>query len=296
VKIRTLTAALSLAAALAPGARAQTPASPQQPPAPATGSVPTPAVPATGLVPAPPVSRLRIDINIPENRLRLYDGDSLLKVYRVSVGMPGHDTPDGQYTIDHAEWNPWWRPPPGRAWARDEHVTPPGPGNPMGRVKLFFAPLYYIHGSPNVRQMGTPASHGCIRMMNPDVIELARTIHERNGGSVGQEEIARLVAHSSQTRWSRIATPVPLTIRYEPIVVRDGELHIFRDFYDRGRVHAEGVVQALLAAGYDGASIDRAAVRQVLARAAASRTTYTVKLTEAFAGLRAVTETVAAGR
>jgi len=58
------------AGALAPGAWAQTPA--VAPPAPQPG----------------PVSALRIDINIPENRLRVYDGDSLLKVYRVSVGLP----------------------------------------------------------------------------------------------------------------------------------------------------------------------------------------------------------------
>src|SRR3954468_12270430 len=162
VKIRTLAAALGLAAALAPGARAQT------------------AAQDTAMAPMSPLS---IDINIPENRLRLYEGDSLLKVYRISVGMAGHDTPDGQFTIDHAEWNPWWRPPPGRAWAKDDHITPPGPNNPMGRVKLFFAPLYYIHGSPHVREIGTPASHGCIRMMNPDVIDLARILHDRNGGS-----------------------------------------------------------------------------------------------------------------
>lgn len=265
MKIRTLAAALGLAAALAPGARAQTPAQ------------------DTAMAPRSPLS---IDINIPENRLRLYEGDSLLKVYRISVGMAGHDTPDGQFSIDHAEWNPWWRPPPGRAWAKDDHVTPPGPNNPMGRVKLFFAPLYYIHGSPHVREIGTPASHGCIRMMNPDVIELARILHTRSGGSLGAQQITRLLAHPSQTTGSRLAAPVPVTIRYEPIVVRDGELRIYRDVYDRGRIHAEGVFQALIAAGYDAASIDRASVRQVLQRAAASRTTYTVKLGDAFAGLR----------
>jgi hypothetical protein len=267
VKIRTLAATLSLAAALAPGARAQTPAA---------------ATPA----PAAQTSALRIDINIPENRLRLFDGDSLLKVYRISVGMAGHDTPDGQFTIDHAEWNPWWRPPPDRAWARDDHVTPPGPENPMGRVKLFFAPLYYIHGSPHVRDIGTPASHGCIRMMNPDVIELARILHARSGGSLSQPQITQLLTHPSRTTGSRLASPVPVTIRYEPIVVRNGELRIYRDIYDRGRVHGEGVFQALIAAGYDAASIDRDAVRRVVEAAASSRTTYTVKVDEAFAGLR----------
>jgi murein L,D-transpeptidase YcbB/YkuD len=275
VKLRTLAAAAVVAAgALAPGAWAQTPAA--VPPAPPPG----------------PVSALRIDINIPENRLRVYDGDSLLKVYRVSVGLPGHDTPDGEFTVDHAEWNPWWRPP-ARDWAKDNHVTPPGPDNPMGRVKLFFAPYYYIHGSPHVADLGRPASHGCVRMMNHDVIDLARLIHARNGGSVSDAEITRLLAHSSQTRASRIATPVPLTLRYDPIVVTDGELRIYKDVYSRSRVHAEGVIQALIAAGYDPASVDRAEVQRVLSRASAARSTLVVKLTDAFTGLRAP-ETVAA--
>jgi murein L,D-transpeptidase YcbB/YkuD len=270
VKLRTLAAALALPAAFAQAAWAQ-----------------AVAVPAADTVP-PPVSALRIDINIPENRLRLYDGDSLVKTYRVSVGLPGHDTPDGQFTIDHAEWNPWWRPPQGREWTKDAVATPPGPDNPMGRVKLFFAPYYYIHGSPHVGDLGTAASHGCVRMMNNDVVELARTIHARNAGSVGTREIARLLAHPAQNRASRIGVPVPLTIRYDPIVVRNGQLLVFPDIYDRSRVHSEAVIQALLAAGYDAASIDRADIRRVLAAAARAKGTYTVPIAEAFAGLRTV--------
>ena len=30
----------------------------------------------------------------------------------------------------------------------------------------------YIHGTPDTEPMGVPSSHGCIRMTNPDVIEL----------------------------------------------------------------------------------------------------------------------------
>jgi hypothetical protein len=271
VKLRSLSATVALAAAvLAPGAQAQTPV-----------LVPPPA-------PAGPVSALRIDVNIPENRLRVYDGDSLLKVYRVSVGLPGHDTPDGAFTIDHAEWNPWWRPP-ARDWAKDDHVTPPGPDNPMGRVKLFFAPYYYIHGSPHVRDLGRPASHGCIRMMNADVVELARLIHARNGGSVGRAEITRLLANPSQTRASTIATPVPLMLRYDPIVIRGGDLVIYKDLYSRSRVHTEAVIQALIAAGYDPASADRDEVRSVLTQAAAATGTFVIKLDLAFTGLRAAT-------
>jgi hypothetical protein len=201
------------------------------------------------------------------------------------VGKPGHDTPEGEYAIGTAEWNPWWRPPP-REWAKDDRPTPPGLRNPMGRVKLFFAPLYYIHGTPDAESIGQPASHGCVRMLNRDVVELARLLHSRQGGSLGPAEITRVLARPGVSRGSTLASPVPLSIRYHPVVVRGGELTVFPDIYDRKRVHSEAVIQALLAAGYDAASVDRAAIRRVLQRAEEANGVFTVPLSDAFAGLR----------
>lgn len=233
--------------------------------------------------PAAP-SGLRLDLNIPTNQLRVFDGDSVIRTYRVSVGLPGHDTPDGDFQIQRAEWNPSWRPPES-AWARGKEFTPPGPNNPMGRVKLFFAPLYYIHGTPDSTSVGQAASHGCVRMMNRDVIALARLLHERASPTVAPSEIGAILARSRQTRWSTLRAPVPLTIRYEPVVVEKGELRIFKDVYGRGRIHTESVYQALLNAGYNAAALDRARIRQVLARASSAEGTYRVRVAEAFPGL-----------
>jgi murein L,D-transpeptidase YcbB/YkuD len=230
-------------------------------------------------------AQLRVDINIPENRLRVMEGDSVLRTYRVSVGIPGHDTPDGEFTVQRAEWNPSWRPP-AREWAREARFTPPGPNNPMGRVKLFFAPLYYIHGTPDSASIGLPASHGCVRMLNRDVIALARLLHEHAEPTVAPAEIDGILRRSGTTRWSTFRAPVPLTLRYEPILVEGGELKVFPDVYERSRVHTEAVIQALLAAGYEASSIDRAQARAVLARARAAQGPYTVRLSEAFRGLR----------
>ncbi len=244
------------------------------------------AVLALVLAAVPPAAaQLRIDINIPENRLRVVEGDSVLRTYRVSVGLPGHDTPDGEFTIGRAEWNPSWRPPD-REWARDDRFTPPGPNNPMGRVKLFFAPYYYIHGTPDTANIGQAASHGCVRMRNRDVIELARFLHTRAQPTVAPAEIDAILRRSGTTRWSAFRAPVPLTIRYEPVVVQGGELRVFPDVYDRSRIHTEAVIQALLAAGYDGTSIDRGQIRAVLQRARAAESAFSIRLAEAFSGLR----------
>ncbi|HEX2077969.1 MAG TPA: L,D-transpeptidase [Longimicrobium sp.] len=231
-------------------------------------------------------AQLRIDINIPANRLRLLDGDSVIRTYRVSVGVPGHDTPDGEFTIGRAEWNPSWRPPEGREWARDARFTPPGPNNPMGRVKLFFAPLYYIHGTSDTASIGQAASHGCVRMRNGDVIELARLLHQRADPTVAPGEIDGILRRSGTTRWSTFRAPVPLTIRYEPIVIEGEELKIYPDVYDRSRIHTEAVIQTLLAAGYEAASIDRQQIRALLRRAEQADGTLAVRLADAFTGLR----------
>jgi murein L,D-transpeptidase YcbB/YkuD len=231
-------------------------------------------------------AQLRIDINIPANRLQVLDGDSVIRTYPVSVGKAGHDTPDGEFTIGRAEWNPSWRPPEGREWARDAQFTPPGPNNPMGRVKLFFAPLYYIHGTPDSASIGQPASHGCVRMRNRDVIALARLLHQHAEPTVAPAEIDAILRRSGTTRWSTFRAPVPLTIRYDPVVIEGDELSVYPDVYDRSRVHTEGVIQALLAAGYEARSIDRQQVRDVLRRAGRAEGTFTIKVADAFTGLR----------
>jgi murein L,D-transpeptidase YcbB/YkuD len=238
----------------------------------------------SGEAPGAPSSGLRLDLNIPENRLRVYDGDSLIRSYRVSVGTPGHDTPDGEYTVQRAEWNPSWRPPE-RAWARNRQFTPPGPNNPMGRVKLFFAPLYYLHGTADTAAIGRPASHGCVRMLNRDVIALARLLHQRASPTVAPGEIDGILRRPSQTRWSTFGAPVPLSIRYQPIVARGDTLHIYEDVYHRSRVHTEGLIQALIGAGYDVSGVDRAAARRLLARARESGGPLAVRIAEAFPGL-----------
>ena len=241
---------------------------------------------ATTLAWAPAGSaQLRIDINIPANRLQVLDGDRVLRTYAVSVGLPGNDTPDGEFTVGRAEWNPSWRPPEGREWTREARFTPPGPNNPMGRVKLFFAPLYYIHGTPDSASIGQAASRGCVRMRNRDVVALARLLHEHAEPTLAPAEIDGVLRRSTTTRWSTFRAPVPLTIRYDPVVVEGDELTVYPDVYERSRIHGESVIQALLAAGYEARSIDRQQVRAVLRRAGAAGGTFTVRLADAFTGL-----------
>jgi murein L,D-transpeptidase YcbB/YkuD len=222
---------------------------------------------------------LRLDLNIPTLRLVVYEGDRVLRTYGVAVGENKFPTPTGEFEVQSAEWNPWWRPP-AREWAAKDKITPPGPTNPMGRVKLFFTNLYYIHGTPDEKSIGSAASHGCVRMRNADVIALARLLHER-GAAAPNLNIDNILK-GRKTSTARLRQAIPLVIRYDPVVVDAGEIRIYPDLYGRRAVHAEGVYQALISAGYDTGGINRADVGALLKRAESRKGVFKVAVADAF--------------
>jgi len=114
---------------------------------------------------------LRIDLS--ERKLYLYRGDdSLLKTYRVAVGMAAHPTPTGNFRIITKAKDPTWNPPDS-AWAAGMGPVPPGPGNPLGtRWMGLNSSGIGIHGTPSPSSIGTAASHGCIRMKIPEAEDL----------------------------------------------------------------------------------------------------------------------------
>src|SRR4051794_36603794 len=105
--------------------------------------------------------------------LHLYKDLKPAKDYRVAVGQAGLETPQGLYTIQDKQTNPYWHVPQSD-WAGKlaGKVIPPGPQNP---IKARWMGIYNgagIHGTDAVNSLGTAASHGCIRMAIPDVEDL----------------------------------------------------------------------------------------------------------------------------
>jgi lipoprotein-anchoring transpeptidase ErfK/SrfK len=104
------------------------------------------------------------------NQLLYYKGDKLKRSFRVATGQSSYPTPLGHYEIVNMQRNPWWYPPQGSAWAEGAKPIPPGPGNPLGtRWMGISAPYVGIHGTPDAASIGYSASHGCIRMLIPQV-------------------------------------------------------------------------------------------------------------------------------
>ena len=136
----------------------------------------------------PPVERVKAKVTTAElaekypkviiiNRggfqLTLYDHLKVEKTYRIAVGQAGLETPAGQYTIQDKQVNPSWHVP-NSAWAGSlaGQVIPPGPSNPIQARWMGIYNGAGIHGTTDVGSLGTAASHGCIRMAIPDVIDL----------------------------------------------------------------------------------------------------------------------------
>jgi L,D-transpeptidase catalytic domain/Putative peptidoglycan binding domain len=102
--------------------------------------------------------------------LNFYVGDELKRTFRIATGQSSYPTPIGNFEIVNMQRNPWWVPPEGSEWAADAKPIPPGPGNPLGtRWMGISAPYVGIHGTPDAASIGYSASHGCIRMLIPQV-------------------------------------------------------------------------------------------------------------------------------
>ena len=138
-------------------------------------------------------SSVRVELNIPAFRLDVWRDSVRVESFGVAVGSRRYATPRGSFAITTVTWNPWWYPPPSE-WAANDTVTPPGPANPMGRVKVQLATTYFIHGTPLEASIGSAASHGCIRMRNADAIAFARLLQESAGIAMSDSALEHLFA------------------------------------------------------------------------------------------------------
>ena len=115
-----------------------------------------------------------IAISRSRRELRLFVNQRLVKTYRVGIGAAGFDTPAGQYEIESMAANPAWYVP-NSEWAGDlagKVIPGNDPSNPIKARWMGFYDGAGIHGTADAASIGGAASHGCIRMLIPDVIDL----------------------------------------------------------------------------------------------------------------------------
>jgi lipoprotein-anchoring transpeptidase ErfK/SrfK len=159
-----------------------------------------------------PAGSLSLAASIGKNILVVRVNGRDVKTFPVSVGVKAHQTPQGHFGIRHIVWNPSWHPP-NAAWAKNKQATGPGSAdNPMKVMKIFFQePDYYIHGTDHEDKLGSPASHGCLRMSQADVYELGRLLQERAGAPRQAQWYAKVI-NGGQTASVMLPKAVPIVI------------------------------------------------------------------------------------
>jgi len=162
---------------------------------------------------AAPDTRHHIVISTREQKLALLDRGNLMAIYPVSTSKfglgdwPGSScTPLGELEIakkigDHA--------PPGAVF-KDQHrtgeiVAPDSPGRDPIVTRILwlrgrdpqnahaYTRMIYIHGTPEERNIGFPASYGCIRMRSSDIINLYEIVGRSAQVTIIDESLAVVV-------------------------------------------------------------------------------------------------------
>jgi hypothetical protein len=116
-----------------------------------------------------------LTVDRPNFRLHLWKNLKLVKSYTVAIGAVGYDTPSGLYSIQNKAVNPAWTMPDSDWVAPADRGTVVPGGSPENPLKARWLGIYDgagIHGTDATYSLGTAASHGCIRMAIPDVVEL----------------------------------------------------------------------------------------------------------------------------
>lgn len=132
----------------------------------------------------PPGPREGIVINLAEYRMYYFPkGQNVVRTYPLGIGREGWGSPIAVTKVVAKTPNPTWTPP---ASIKAEHaadgdplpnVVPAGPDNPLGPFKFTLGlPGYLIHGSNKQFGIGMRTSHGCFRMYNNNVLELATMV------------------------------------------------------------------------------------------------------------------------
>jgi hypothetical protein len=197
---------------------------------------------------------LKITINVPAFHMTLWQDGKEVKSYPVGVGLLDYPIIIGRREASSIEWNPVWIPP-SSDWIERSSTVKPGeiilptdPRNPLGKVKIPLGYGYLIHQAKGPGDMGSLVSHGCVRVMQADLYDLAEKIVAARGLDVTAGQIAA-AKRNKKTLIARLDPVVPVEITYDTIVVENGRLNIYPDVYNYKRNTVQNVRNELKTSG-----------------------------------------------
>jgi len=160
-----------------------------------------------------PDTRHHVVISVPQQRMALLDNGALVGTYPVSTskfaigdGPGSRGTPLGELEIAEKIGGD----APSGAVFKDrkrtgEILVPDAPGRDPVVTRILWlrgreaqnanahSRYIYIHGTPEERNIGKPASFGCIRMRSRDVIQLYDVVGPRARVTIVNEPLAAMV-------------------------------------------------------------------------------------------------------
>ena len=110
------------------------------------------AIAAVIFLALPASARLLIEIDKSAQRMTVSQDGERLYVWAVSTGQRGYDTPGGAYTPFRME---------------KTHFSREWDDAPMPHSIFFTRQGHAIHGTEHTRNIGRPASHGCV-LLEPE--------------------------------------------------------------------------------------------------------------------------------
>ncbi|MGI8556276.1 MAG: L,D-transpeptidase [Pyrinomonadaceae bacterium] len=219
-------------------------------------------------------SDLKITINVPAFQLTLWQGGREVKTYPVGVGMIDHPMFIGLRRASAIVWNPDWIPPDSD-WVEGsktvkigEFIAPDDARNPLGKLKIPLGNGYLIHQAKSSADLGSLVSHGCVRVVQSDLYDLAERITAARALPVTPEEIEKAKT-DKETLTLELAPPVLVEITYDTLVVEAGKLHIYPDVYERQKNTVENLRAELETSGVKTTHISDENLSKMLVKATA---------------------------
>jgi hypothetical protein len=149
-------------------------------------------------------ARAEILINVDKNaqRMTVLQNGEVLYSWPVSTGRTGYATPSGTYTTFRME---------------ADHYSKEWDDAPMPHSIFFTKIGHAIHGSYDIKKLGTPASHGCVRISPAHAATLFALVKQDGLANTkvvltGSEQVA-LAQHG--VRAPRLQPPLNLSAEYK---------------------------------------------------------------------------------
>lgn len=222
---------------------------------------------ATPTEPSAVPSDTRIVVNAPAYRMDVFRDGKLLKTYKIGIGYPEFPLPTGLRKASSIIFNPTWTPPD-EPWVKGKiepgkKVEAGSKLNPLGPIKIPIGMPSLIHGGKAATKLGGFASHGCVGLTDAQVKEFARTLADVSNTKISPADIAAYEKNKTETKNVKLASVIPVELRYETIVVEDGKLKIYRDVYEHGTNTEENLRKVLEANGVSFDSLSEAERAQI---------------------------------